>query len=230
MAGRGGVQVRAELTAGTGRPRVFPRVVVVVFAAAVALLLVVLGVEQVSAGGATVLLGPFDGRALIVGCTLVGTVAATIGVWLAAPLLAVRVLALLLGVAASAFSALGAFVLSDTSVTTLEVNGCDTGYVAVERSFLFLSTGTIYRPEGPFIAVAVGTSSGDDGYRPFAAGTYAMTRVGDDWQVDYAIESGRAGGGPLSVPVLDGHGCDTEAAGTGGWDPNPAPTPHRHRW
>ncbi|MFK4760715.1 hypothetical protein ACI3KS_07250 [Microbacterium sp. ZW T5_45] len=217
--------MKAELTAETGRPRVFPRIVAVVLAAAVGLLLVVLTVEQVSAGAATVLLGPFDGHALIVGCTLLGTIAATIGVWLSGSLLSVRILALLLGVAASAFSALGAFVLSDTSVTTIEVNGCDTGYVVVERSFLFLSTGTIYRPDGPFIVVAAGRSSGDDGYMPFAAGTYAVTRVGDDWQIDYAIESGRAAADTSSLPVLAGHECTTASSGEGGWDPPPTPTP-----
>lgn len=217
--------MKDELTAETGRPRVFPRIVAVVFAVVVVLLLVVLTVEQVSSGVATVLLGPFDGRALIVGCTLLGTVAATIGVWLSDSLLLVRILALLLGIAASAFSALGVFLVSDASVTTLEADGCDTGYVAVERSFLFLSSGTIYRHDAPFIVVAVGSSSGDDGYRPFAAGTYGMTRVGDDWLVDHAIEPGRPGGRPLSLPVLDRHECASVAPGEGGWDPTPTPSP-----
>lgn len=98
-------------------------------------------------------------------------------------------------------------------MTTLRQGECDTGYVVVERSFLLLSSGTIYRSEGPFIGVAVGRSSGDDGYRPFGAGSYTMTRTADDWQIDHEIEPGRSASTALSLPVLDGHDCAASTAG-----------------
>lgn len=188
--------------------RTFARWSGAVFAVAAGVVAIVVGVEEGSSGTASVLVGPVDGATLMTSSMVVALLALTVGICSIGVPRWMLPLSILGGIAGSCATALAGFSLlmaSDSTVTPLVHQGCETGYVAVERSFLFLSTGTIYRHDGPFIVTAVGRSSGDDGHKPFASGTYAFTEKDGVWLVRYANDSSSVGTGgarPLSLPVL----------------------------
>lgn len=104
------------------------------------------------------------------------------------------------------------FSLDDTAVA-LEVDGCDTGYVVLEKSFLMASSGAIYERDGLIITRAAYVS-GDDGYHPFARGSYTAVEEGDQLLVWYDLEppvstpAERMESDPaLTLPVREGYGC-----------------------
>ncbi len=72
-----------------------------------------------------------------------------------------------------------------TMTPLLDDQGCETGYIVVERSFLRSGTGAVYRIDG-VVATRVGTSVPDDGYHPFADGNYAVTDDGDMLHIWYS--------------------------------------------
>jgi hypothetical protein len=70
------------------------------------------------------------------------------------------------------------------TITDLTSNGCSTGYVVEEESFMFGAWGTVYRDQG-LILTAVETTSADDGYHPFADGAYVAKDEGSSLRVWY---------------------------------------------
>ena len=176
------------------------------FAVAFAAVVLVLAVEEGSSGAATVLIGAVDGENLMTYAMFIALLALTVAIWsIRVPrwLLPFTIIAGIAGVAASTLAAGAVFLRSDMSVTALLHRGCGTGYVAVERSFLFLSSGTIYRNDGGIVVTPVGSSAGDDGYKPFASGTYVLTQEKEDWLVHYAIDSSNTSSGrPITLPML----------------------------
>lgn len=72
-----------------------------------------------------------------------------------------------------------------TTTTPLLDQGCDTGYTVVERSFLRVGTGGVYRLDG-IVATRVGSSVPDDGYHPFADGNYVVRGEGDSLRIWYS--------------------------------------------
>ncbi|WP_062205466.1 hypothetical protein [Demequina salsinemoris] len=104
------------------------------------------------------------------------------------------------------------FSLEDTAVA-LEVDGCDTGYVVLEKSFLMGSSGSIYERDG-LVITQVAYVPGDDGYHPFAEGSYSVVERGRQLLVWYDVEppvstpAERMEEEPdATLPVLAGHAC-----------------------
>jgi len=106
----------------------------------------------------------------------------------------------------------GLVALASSSATAapLVADGCDTGYVVVEESFVFARTGTVYRPDG-LLATAVAHTRGEYDYRPFADGAYTV--VDDGAQLDvwysYAFDPAAApvaadGDPAFTLPTLTG--------------------------
>lgn len=92
-------------------------------------------------------------------------------------------------------------------VTPLLVDGCESGYVVEERSFLFLSSIDVLELDG-LIATPVLHTSADDGHQPFTAGDYGA-RVADGqiagW---FALEPGSAARlTRFELPLLQSPNC-----------------------
>jgi hypothetical protein len=125
--------------------------------------------------------------------------------WLVVPAGIVLGLGALLSLVVAAF-------ICERSTTPLQVDGCDSGYVVVEESFLFAGWGTVYQQDG-IIVHRVERTSTDDGYRPFAVGAYGTKRAGEGIQVWYNFEyQWRAGVDThrepdFTLPARPGHGC-----------------------
>lgn len=92
-------------------------------------------------------------------------------------------------------------------VTPLLVDGCESGYVVEERSFLFLSSITVFEKDGLLITPVTHTGA-DDGHRPFAAGDYdAWVTAGriEGW---FALEPGsNARLDRFELPLLQSPDC-----------------------
>lgn len=158
------------------------------FACATVVAVAVIAVDGLSAGTATVLIGPLDDQILLSASVLIASAALAMGLWsVSSP--AWMVPFKILGILGAAVAVLGAGFSTlwsiDVTMTTLTDNGCDTGYVVVERSLLMGSTGTVYRQDGPIIASPMGRTSGNDAHQPFAAGDYAAAVDGEALIVEY---------------------------------------------
>ncbi|WP_336647699.1 hypothetical protein [Microbacterium sp. MMO-10] len=102
-------------------------------------------------------------------------------------------------------------ITSSATVVPLLSDGCETGYIVEERSFLFAASGTVFRSDGIFVT-AVESTRADDGYHPFADGAYVVEQSGDALRVRYAA-SRKAAASPVStagasaffLPKLAGH-------------------------
>lgn len=174
------------------------------FAGATAIVIAVITVDRLSAGAASVLLGPLDDQIILSTSMLVASLALVAGLWNVSPptwMLPFKILGLL-GAVVTVLGA-GVFTLFsiDVSRTTLIEGGCDTGYVVVERTLLFGSKGTVYQQEGLFIASPMGRTSGDDAHEPFAEGDYTVTTTDGTLTIEYGVDRG----GPtatLSLPAI----------------------------
>lgn len=191
----------------------------------------VVGVEDGSSGSASVLIGSVDGTSLIASSMAVALLALTVGIWSVGVPRWMLPMSILGGIAASCTTALAGFALlvaSDMTVTPLVHQGCDTGYVAVERSFLFASSGVVYHREGPVVVTGVGRSWGDDGYKPFANGTYAFSEEDGTWVLRYATDSSSVGAGgasPIVLPVFNDSRRECGMSSPAGLRSSSEPTP-----
>jgi len=147
-----------------------------VLAVSTAVLAVLTGVSATSQGQTIVILGILSSTevselsiiaaltSLAVGLCLV----AVPRVWLLL-LVPARTVAILSVVVAAGIGAISPAPV----VTALLSDSCETGYVVLERSFLLLGGGSVYRLNG-ILATRVAFTAGDDGYQPFADGNYTV--------------------------------------------------------
>jgi hypothetical protein len=92
------------------------------------------------------------------------------------------------------------------TVTPLEVDSKPSNLVAVERSFLLLSSSTIHRVSG-LMLTELARGGGDDGHRPFLAGDYLAVREGAAVHIWYCRGDGAdcsdyTPSGPADLAVL----------------------------
>ncbi|WP_156366451.1 hypothetical protein [Microbacterium sp. No. 7] len=171
----------------------------VVLAAAVTALATVLTIAAASDDEVTVLIGSFD-SARITGLAVLAALSSLVvglcAIPVRGPWLLLLVPARLAAMAASFLALLAFWLASSASVVPLVSDGCETGYVVQERSFLLLGTGTVYRTDG-ILATPVQWIGGDDGYRPFQDGAYTLVDDGDELHVSY--DADRAGFGPSAT-------------------------------
>lgn len=168
------------------------------FAATVALTsatLAVIGValvDSASGGDAQLLLGALPSRHIIGAATILAFTAlsytlCTVSVppgWLA-PVVTARVLS----IGGALVAAFWGFLTMPWPVTPLLVDGCESGYVVEERSFLFLSSITVHEQNGLLVAPVMGTSA-DDGHQPFTAGEYGARVTDGHIEGWFALEPG----------------------------------------
>lgn len=203
------------------------------FALATAVLVWVLAVPSVTSGASSVLIGPLDQRSLLSVFVSVSFASLSIGMWsIDSPrwMLPLKIIGGVLSGCAAAAAAFVTMIIIDVDVTPLLDDGCDTGYVVVERAFLMGSSGTVYRQGESFVVTEVARTSGDDAYQPFSMGGYAMTETDGSLVVAYAVDRPLDGasvspssGTSFSVPVLASRTPQCE--GASGRTPNPTPTP-----
>jgi len=194
-----------------------------------AVIAVVWPVSLNSEGRQIVIVGPWTGDVIITVCVVASVVLLAVIVFavparrwwwlLLAPL---RIVA----VAAVALGGLSLLVL-DESVTPIVADGCDTGYVVSERSFLFAASGTVLRRDG-VIGTEVGRTSVDDGHKPFSQQSYLAVTEGDTLRVWNTFQSRTEHLSTASEPsfVLPRLTTQTGCGLAGGIDPlaQPAPT------
>lgn len=186
------------------RKRRLVRIAGAVFACATAVVLLVIIVDRLSTGAASVLLGPLDERSILSVTMLIASVALGIGVWGVTPprwMVPFKMLGIVSAVVLVFGAALSTLVSTDVSTTTVLEDGCDTGYVVVERSFLMGSTGMVYRQDGPVIATRMGRTSGNNAHQPFAAGDYTASTHDATLVIEYRPNQGGASV-TVSVPVI----------------------------
>lgn len=206
--------------------------------AATTLIAALLTVTASSGGTATVLIGALRTSELVTLAALVALICLTAGLC-AIPVRRVWLLLLvparLAAVAVSAVGSLaGLLLLTSATTVPLVSAGCDTGYVVREDAFLLAAWGDVYRMDG-ILATEVARTSGDDGYRPFADGAYAVTEEGGVLRVWYDIVRDpyagpvRMQGDPAFVlPARADRAPDCGIAvpvRTPGATPTPVPTP-----
>lgn len=171
----------------------------------------VLAVDTVSAGETGVLVGAVTSRQLIGIFALLGLLALSVGLcavlvegWWHLVMVPARIAAIVATVLAAGFWLL---FLSGETVTPILAGGCRTGYVAVERSLLLLSAGSIERQDGIF-TTPLDQISADDGFHPFARGAYTAEYRGDEVLIQYDIYGPARGTftGPVArtVPAIAG--------------------------
>lgn len=95
----------------------------------------------------------------------------------------------------------GLMFVADTKVTPILVDGCASGYIAVEPSG---GAGSYVGVRTGLRIVKVQTFSGDDFDRPFSAGDYSATQHGQLIDVAHA---GDADDPAFSLPLLDNRPC-----------------------
>lgn len=151
-------------------------------------------VDSMSGGAMQLMLGPLlseqiIGVATILAFTMTASMLCVVPApsgWLV-PVVIAR--ALSFGAALVAFL-WGVFMLP-AAVTPLLVAGCESGYIVKERSLLLLSSITVFEKNGLLI-IPVTHTSADDGYQPFAAGTYDAWVTGNRIDGWFAMEPGPA--------------------------------------
>lgn len=216
------------VSAGRRRTAVVASLAYLVFAGVI---LVIMPISVDSAGGREVVVGPWTGGVLVAACLMASTVTLSVivfavparGWWwvLLGPLRAI--------VAAAAVVAAFGFTLTDESVTPIVANGCETGYVVTERSFLFLAAGEVRRVEG-VIGTSVGSTSVDDGHKPFQEQSYIAVTSGDTLRIwntfDNAWERLSTSTEPAFVlpRLVDETGCGL-AGGVVAARPSASPSP-----
>ncbi|WP_298745416.1 hypothetical protein [uncultured Microbacterium sp.] len=148
----------------------------------------VTAVSRTAAGDVTVLVGTLGAAQIVILASVACLTALAVGLCLipvARPWLALLVPVRAVAVLAAFATSVPLMWSPWTTVTPLLVDGCETGYTVVERSFLLVGTGSVYRVDG-VVATRVGTSVPDDGYHPFADGNYAVTSDGDALHIWYS--------------------------------------------
>ena len=103
-----------------------------------------------------------------------------------------------------------------------EVEG-DTGgrdLVVREWAFLLAGDGEILERDGALLT-RIGTTGSDDGYMPFAAGAYTVTRDGDAVTLRWAFHAGKAAQDPVVTLPRQGEPADN-ASGCASWIPGSA--------
>lgn len=203
------------------------------FALATAVLVWVLVVSSATSGASSVLIGSLDQRSLLSVSVSVVFVSLCVGLWsVDSPrwMLPLKIIGVALSGCAAALAAFVSMMIVDVNVTPLLHDGCDTGYVVVERAFLMGSSGTVYRQDDSFLVTEVARTSGDDAYQPFSMGGYAVTESAGSLVVAYAVNRPLDGasvspspGTSFSVPVLRGRTPQCE--GASGPTPNSTPKP-----
>lgn len=193
-----------------------------------ALIAVVWPVSLDSVDARVVVFGPWTGEVIVTGSIAAAIVSLAVIVF-AVP--AQRWWWLLLGplrVIAIGAMALGGlnFSLTDDSVTPIVANGCATGYVATERSFLFAASGSIRRMDG-LIGTSVGRTEVDDGHKPFQQQSYIAVTEGDTLRVWNTYQSAGERLSTSSAPsfVLPRLVAETNCGLAGGIDADARPLP-----
>lgn len=192
------------------------------FACATAIAVFTIIVDRASGGTASVLLGPLDEQTILSGAMLVAFVAIVVGLWgVGGPrrMLPFTIVGILAATVAALTAGFFSLVSVDVSLTTVVEDGCDSGYVVVERQLLLGSSGTIYRKDGPLVSTIAGRVSGNNAHQPFAAGDYTATRNGSTLLVRYRPNPGGTAV-QLFVPAV----VDRESA-CGLTDPDPGGRP-----
>lgn len=197
------------LAASRHRPMLQIAATMAVAAVTIAVIGVAL-VDSASGGDAQLLLGTLPSRHIVGVSTILAfiaisymlcTVSAPSG-WLA-PVVIGR----LLSIGGALVAVFWGLLTTPWPVTPLLVDGCESGYVVEERSFLFLSSIDVLEQDG-LIATPVLHTSADDGHQPFTAGDYG-TRVADGqiagW---FALEPGPAARlTRFELPLLQSPNC-----------------------
>jgi len=218
--------------ASTLRRRVL-RAAAILLGLAIAVLAALAGVSTASHGEASVLIGSLESHAIAGLATIAALVALSVGLCLIPvrwPWLFLLVPARIVAIAAS-FAAAGLWSLTTSpSVTPLLSGGCATGYVVQEDTFLFAARGTVYRQDG-ILATPVARTSGDDAYRAFQDGGYAVIEDDTSLRVWYNIRRDHAaapvatvGEPALVLPVRTGQDFACGLS-TGARTPEPAEAP-----
>lgn len=99
----------------------------------------------------------------------------------------------------------------------------DTGgrdLVVREWALLLAGGGEILERDGALLT-RIGTTGSDDGYTPFAAGAYTVTRDGDAVTLRWAFHAGKAGQDAVVTLPLQGEPADS-ASGCVSWTPGSA--------
>jgi len=200
----------------------------------VLILAFLLAVDAWSNGEVSVLVGPFgsepmSGLALVVALVCLAAGLCLIPVprrWLV-----LLVPARLVAIGAAGLAVFVWGITGMPSVTPLANDGCETGYVVEERSFLLAGFGTVYRQDGIFYT-RMATTSGDDGYQPFHDNAYAVTDDGTSLHVWYIVKSvsepepvSTAGEPAFTLPKVTGRGFTCGLARPAAVQGAPAPTP-----
>lgn len=145
-------------------------------------------VDQIDGGNVTVQVGTLGAAQIMVVASAACLSALAVGLCVI-PVTRRWLVILIPARAAAVVGVLGTSVLLMwspwTTTTPLLYQGCETGYTAVERSFLLAGTGGVYRLEA-IVATRVGISAPDDGYHPFADGNYAVRGEGDSLHIWYS--------------------------------------------
>lgn len=145
-------------------------------------------------------MGPLDSEGIVTVAAVVAVVVVTVGLcvipvrrrWLAL-MIPIRLAAI---ATASLAVAIGLIVLRPVTVSPIISEGCDTGYIVAESSFLLSGWGTVYRQDG-ILVTKVASTGGDDGFAPFANDAYVVRDDGTDLRVWYDI--GDASGRPIDA-------------------------------
>lgn len=174
------------------------------FAGATAIAVAVIAVDWFSAGEATVLIGPLDDQTILSASMLIAFPALVMGLWsVSSPtwMLPFKILGVLGAVVAALGAGFSTLMSIEVSVTTLLEDGCDTGYVVVERMLLMGSKGTVYQQHGPVIASPMERTFGNNAHQPFAVGDYTAATKHGSLIVEYRVNQG---GSPvtLSLPAI----------------------------
>ncbi|GAA1845401.1 hypothetical protein ACFQZV_10015 [Microbacterium koreense] len=95
-------------------------------------------------------------------------------------------------------------LLSDTKVTPLRLDGCESGYVAIEPvggggSFIGVRNG--------ITVTQVAVIAGNDFDRPFAAGDFEVEARGSDIEVSYV---GVPNGAAVELPLVEEYPCSNQ--------------------
>lgn len=173
--------VERATVARPGLQRTLMAIATVLLGAAFIAVVSVAVVDSASNGAAQLLLGLLPARHVIGVSTILAfvtitymlcTISAPSG-WLA-PVVIGRVLAF----CAALISMLWGLLTTSWLVVPLLVDGCESVYVAEERSFLYISSITVFERDG-LLMTPVAQMSADDGHQPFAAGDYRARRTAD---------------------------------------------------
>lgn len=167
-------------------------------------------VDSVSAGVAQLLLGSLPSRQIVGVATILAFI--TISYMLCAvpapsgwlvPVVIGRVLSF----GATLVAMLWGVLTLPWPVTPLLVDGCESGYVVEERSFLFLSSITVFEKDGLLITPVTHTGA-DDGHQPFAAGDYGAWVTAGRIEGWFALEPGsNARLDRFELPLLQSPDC-----------------------